>query len=72
MRKKVLQQIIDRVGGQQVLANECGVSQQTVSWWLANGVPAKWVRPVLKIDTKYGGTTRPEKLRPDIFGELRA
>ena len=72
MRKKSLQRIIDRVGGQPAVARELDVAQQTVSWWLNNHVPAKWVPALVKLDAKHGGNTRPNQIRPDIYVELRA
>jgi DNA-binding transcriptional regulator YdaS (Cro superfamily) len=68
---EALQRIIDRAGGQKPLADKLDVAQQTISWWLKNGVPAKWVREVIRIDRELGGRTKPNHLRPDIFGELR-
>lgn len=72
MRDRVLQRIIDRVGSQKLVADQLHVSQQSVSWWLKNGVPAKHVPALVKLDARYGGTTRPQQLRPDIYVELRA
>lgn len=69
MRKKALKRIIDRVGSQRAMARELRVSQQIVSWWLNNHVPAKWVPKLVKLDAKYGGDTRPNQIRPDIYIE---
>lgn len=68
MRKRVLQKIINRVGGQTALGAELGVDQRTVSWWLNHGVPPKWVLKVITVDKSFGGNTKAIQLRPDIFG----
>lgn len=71
MKQDALQRIIERVGSQKKVAEELGVYQQTISWWLKNGnVPAKRVQKLLEIDRKYGGKTKPSQLNP-VF-ELRA
>lgn len=70
MKQAALQKIIERVGGQKAVADELRVSQQTVSWWLQNGVPAKHVPALVVLDKKHGGLTKPQQLNP-IF-ELRA
>lgn len=56
---------VSAIGSQQLLAERCGVSQQTVSLWLKNGS---------KMDVKYipliiqatNGEVTARDLRPDV------
>lgn len=76
MQNKYLQQIIGRVGSQERLADELTklrgrkITQQGISWWFKNGIPAAWVPYLIKVDQRYGGNTAPKQLSP-VFAELR-
>ncbi|MBN6074870.1 helix-turn-helix domain-containing protein [Aggregatibacter actinomycetemcomitans] len=52
------------IGSQQVLARECGVSQQTVSLWVNGGkMDVKHIPAIIKATN---GAVKPEDLRPDV------
>jgi DNA-binding transcriptional regulator YdaS (Cro superfamily) len=67
MRKRVLQRIIKEAGGQKELAAKVGVSKQTVSWWVQNGVPAKRVGKVIAVARFLGLEVHKHQLRPDYW-----
>lgn len=55
---------VSGIGSQQILAKECGVSQQTVSLWLNGGkMDVKYIPSIIKA-TEY--EVNPIELRPDL------
>ena len=55
---------VSGIGSQQILAKECGVSQQTVSLWLNGGkMDVKYIPAIIKATE---GKVRAEDLRPDV------
>nr|DAY23691.1 MAG TPA: Putative antitoxin of bacterial toxin-antitoxin system, YdaS/YdaT [Caudoviricetes sp.] len=61
---KAIEKAVSSIGSQQILAKECGVSQQTVSLWL-NGakMDVKYIPAIIKATN---GAVKPEDLRPDV------
>lgn len=61
---KAIEKAISGIGSQQILAKECGVSQQTVSLWLNGGkMDVKYIPAIIKATE---GKVRAEDLRPDV------
>ncbi len=61
---KAIEKAISGIGSQQILAKECGVSQQTVSLWLKGGkMDVKYIPAIIKATE---GKVRAEDLRPDV------
>ena len=59
---------VSGIGSQQILAKECGVSQQTVSLWLNGGkMDVKYIPSIIKA-TEY--EVNPIELRPDLDGSI--
>lgn len=55
---------VSGIGSQQILAKECGVSQQTVSLWLNGGkMDVKYIPSIIQA-TKF--EVNPIELRPDV------
>ena len=63
---EALQKAINIIGGQQALADYCGVRQQTISDWLRNlgRVPAE---RVLQVEKACKRKVTRHHLRPDIY-----
>lgn len=57
-----IERAVKKAGGQQALADICGVKYQAVQKWINNGVPAE---RVLMIETATGVSRH--ELRPDIY-----
>ena len=61
---KAIEKAISGIGSQQILAKQCGVSQQTVSLWLNGGkMDVKYIPTIIKATE---GKVRAEDLRPDV------
>ena len=61
---KAIEKAISGIGSQQILAKECGVSQQTVSLWLNGGkMDVKYIPAIIKATE---GKVGAEDLRPDV------
>lgn len=61
---KAIEKAISGIGSQQILAKQCGVSQQTVSLWLCGGkMDVKYIPAIIKATE---GKVRAEDLRPDV------
>nr|DAD65879.1 MAG TPA: Putative antitoxin of bacterial toxin-antitoxin system, YdaS/YdaT [Siphoviridae sp. ctDEW4] len=61
---KAIEKAISGIGSQQILAKQCGVSQQTVSLWLNGGkMDVKYIPAIIKATE---GKVRAEDLRPDV------
>lgn len=59
---KAIERAVEKAGGQQALADVCGVKYQAVQKWIRFGVPAE---RVLTIETATGVSRH--ELRPDIY-----
>lgn len=59
---KAIERAVEKAGGQQALADKCGVKYQAVQKWIRNGVPAE---RVLDIESATGISRH--ELRPDIY-----
>jgi DNA-binding transcriptional regulator YdaS (Cro superfamily) len=59
-----LQKVIDLKGSQAAVAAIVGAKQQSVGYWLTNGLPADHVIPIAR-DTSWQIT--PHQLRPDLY-----
>ena len=67
-----LQRAIALFGSQQALADDLGVSQSHISFWLTRakkGVPPEYCGAIERLT--QGKVTR-KQLRPDIFGDRAA
>lgn len=59
---KAIERAVEVAGGQQALADKCGVKYQAVQKWLRDRVPAE---RVLAIEDATGVSRH--ELRPDIY-----
>ena len=68
--KAIIAAAVNTAGSQQKFAEDCGVSQQQISYLLNE---AKEISPrmALKIELATKGKVRREALRPDIFASPR-
>ena len=64
MSKDALKKAIKNVGNQAAFGEALGVTQQAVSYWVNNKLPAE---QVIRIE-QLSGVSRYE-LRPDIYGQ---
>lgn len=65
MSENIIQKAVQIIGNQEKLAEDCGVSQPTISNWKKdNRVPGEYV---LKFEKATNGQVSRHEIRPDLY-----
>lgn len=65
----VTRRVVAAIGGQQALASLCGVSQQSVSYWVKrNEIPVNRILHIESLLVGTGADIDRHDMRPDVYG----